>query len=104
MSAFTGLLLALASAAPGLAQEKGVSDLAPPVRLTAGGKPILAEGGMAAPFMGDIDGDGKPDLLVGTMGQGRLWIYRNIGTRTRPEFAEGEVFKAGGTEACVPSG
>ncbi len=38
------------------------ADLSAPVRLSAGGLPILAEGGFASPFVGDFDGDGKKDL------------------------------------------
>src|SRR5437016_5228905 len=41
------------------------SELLPPVRLEAAGKPIDTDVGHAAPFVCDIDGDGKLDLLVG---------------------------------------
>ena len=40
-------------------------ELAEPVRIEAGGKPIDTEIGHAAPFVCDFDGDGRPDLLVG---------------------------------------
>lgn len=44
--------------------------------------------------IGDIDGDGLEDILVGTAGRrigprpvGQLWWLRNTGTRTAPSFA-----------------
>jgi WD40 repeat protein len=78
-------------------------DLAPPVRITAAGKPIDVDG-FAAPFMGDFDEDGTNDLLVGQVGYGRLRIYRNVGTNARPKFDSFEWFTAGGRIACVPVG
>jgi len=79
---------------------KRAADLAPPVRITAGGQPIEVEG-FAAPFVGDFDGDGKNDLLVGQYILGRLRIYRNVGTNARPKFDSFEWFKAGGRIAGV---
>ncbi|NQT11141.1 MAG: M48 family metalloprotease, partial [Planctomycetes bacterium] len=83
--------------------RRGAADLAPPVRVMAGGKPIDV-GGCAAPFFGDFDGDGRKDLLVGQYDYGRLRIYRNIGANAQPKFDSFEWFKAGGRIAGVPSG
>jgi hypothetical protein len=47
------------------AVENQTSELLPPVRLEAAGKPIDTAMGHAAPFVCDFDGDGKLDLLVG---------------------------------------
>lgn len=77
------------------------ADLAPPVRITAGGKPIDVAG-HAAPFLGDFNRDGKNDLLVGQNIGGRLRIYGNTGTNARPKFGSFEWFKAGDRIACVP--
>jgi len=77
------------------------ADLAPPVRITAGGVPIDVDG-HAAPFLGDFNGDGRNDLLVGQNIGGRLRIYRNTGTNARPKFDSFEWFKAGERIACVP--
>ncbi len=80
---------------------KRAADLAPPVQVMAGGEPIVVDG-YAAPFVGDFDGDGKNDLLVGQYGLGRLRIYRNAGTNARPKFVKFEWFTAGERIAGVP--
>src|SRR5438874_13490057 len=80
------------------------AELSPPVRIEAGGKPIDTETGHAAPFVGDFDGDGVPDLLVGQFGEGKLWIFHNDGTAAAPRLAKGQVFKDGAETGRVPSG
>jgi hypothetical protein len=79
-------------------------DLAPPVRIEAAGKPIDTDVGHAAPFVGDFDGDGVNDLLVGQFGEGLLWIYRNEGSNAAPKLAAGVKFKGGEMEGRVPTG
>jgi hypothetical protein len=87
------------------AQNGGLSsELAPPVRLEAAGKPIDTDIGHAAPFVCDFDGDGLKDLLVGQFGEGLLWIYRNEGTNSQPRLAAGVKFKEGKEDGRVPSG
>jgi hypothetical protein len=93
---------ALENAAPSVELAIGrAADLAPGVELMAGGRPIEV-GGFAAPFVGDFDGDGKNDLLVGQYIQGRLRIYRNTGTDAQPQFDTFEWFEANGRIAGVP--
>ncbi len=99
----TLLLLAVAPPAPGAAPATS-SELAPPVRLEAAGKPIDTEVGHAAPFVADWDGDGVRDLLVGQFGDGILWVYRNAGTDDRPKLARGVKFKGGKEDGRVPTG
>ena len=79
-------------------------ELAAPVRLEAAGKPIDTAVGHAAPFVGDFDGDGVKDLLVGQFGEGILWIYRNEGTDANPKLAAGVKFQEGKPEGRVPTG
>src|SRR5690348_8725812 len=86
----------------GLAEE-----LAPPVHVMAGGKAIdLSDAiGHAAPFYGDIDGDGVNDLLVGQFKDGQLRIYHNTGSTRQPLFDSNFTwFKAGADLGRVPSG
>lgn len=81
-------------------------QLAKPVRLEAGGRPIDIGGvGHSAPFVGDIDGDGKQDLLVGTFSGGQLRIYRNRGTNQEPKFdAKFDLLLDGAADGTVPTG
>jgi hypothetical protein len=86
----------------GLAEE-----LAPPVQVIAGGKAIdLSDAiGHAAPFYGDIDGDGASDLLIGQFKDGQLRIYHNTGSTRQPLFDSNFTwFKAGADLGRVPSG
>jgi hypothetical protein len=81
------------------------ADLSPPVRLEAAGQVIESGAvGHAAPFVGDFDGDGKPDLLVGQFEKGLLRVYRNEGTAAAPKLAAGQDFKAGAELGVVPAG
>ena len=94
------VLLSLVAAEP----QQSSAELAPPVRIEAAGKPIDTDVGHAAPFVGDFDGDGVNDLLVGQFGEGLLWIYRNEGTNASPRLAAGVKFKDGHKEGRVPTG
>src|SRR5437867_5354289 len=98
----TILLASIAATQPnttGLAPE-----LSPPVRIEAAGKPIDTAVGHAAPFVGDFDGDGVRDLLVGQFGEGILWVYRNQGTNQQFKLAAGAKFKDGKKDGRVPTG
>src|ERR1700745_452598 len=86
------------------AEGKASPELAPGGRMRGAGKPLGPATGTAAPFVGDFDGDGVKDLLVGQFGDGLLWIYRNEGTNDAPRLAAGVKFKEGKADGRVPTG
>ena len=92
------LAIVLAAAVP------VATDLAPPVLLQAGGRPINVDMGHAAPFVADLKGDGQMVLVVGQFGQGKLRLYPNIGSTNEPKFDQFGWFQAGGKEVALPAG
>jgi FG-GAP-like repeat/IPT/TIG domain/Immunoglobulin I-set domain/FG-GAP repeat len=64
--------------------------------------PQLVLGGGYGPsrvVFGDMDGDGKPDVVVANIYDGSIWIYRNIntnGTLTAASLAPPVIFDMGG--------
>ena len=96
--AAVGLALAL------LRPANAVGDLAPPVKILAGGQPINVDIGHAAPFYGDIDGSGAPALLVGQFNGGKLRVYPNTGTARAPKFDAFTWFLDGQDGGKVPAG
>lgn len=96
------LILALFVLAP--PEKATTNELWPPVQLKAKDKAIDTAIGHAAPFVGDFDGDGISDLLVGQFGDGQLWIYRNLGSNAAPKLASGVKFKDGKEDGRIPSG
>jgi hypothetical protein len=97
---WTALGLVLAA---GLARAAEAVDLAPPVLVLAGGKPIDVDVGHAAPFVADLDGDGVRHLLVGQFGGGKLRIYRNTGGKALLRFDDFSWFEEGAPEGRVPA-
>jgi len=75
----------------------------PPFRVRDAHGFIDVDAGHAAPLMTDFDGDGVPDLLVGQF-DGRLRVYKNIGTAKAPRFDGFTYFKCGEQEGRVPAG
>ena len=72
----------------------------PPVQVTAGVKRLqVDESGHAAPAWGDLNADGKPDLVVGQFAGASMRSYRHIGGAS---FANGALVQAAGQTAVVP--
>lgn len=55
----------------------------------------ISVGAFASPAVGDIDNDGKPEVIVGTGGfssdSGRVLFFRNIGTVAEPQWIRAEA-------------
>jgi len=79
-------------------------DLEEGVKLEADGTPIEVRIGHLVPVVVDWDGDGKKDLLVGQFLQGKIRLYRNVGTDAKPVFKDFEFVKARGVDISVPAG
>ncbi len=60
--------------------------------------------GYAGPTLADVDGDDRPDLVVGQFTGGRFRVYKNVGTTRKPVYADHEFLAAGKTLASVPMG
>ena len=89
----------------GLAADGPKGDrLATPVQVEVDGKPLVSEHGGVFPFVGDFYGDGRLALLLGYGGgdmcdQGRLLVYRNVGTKVNPRLGAPQWF-----DEMVPTG
>lgn len=98
-------LIALAAVVLTLLPKAYAGEFQKPVKITVAGKPIdVQRSAHSAPFVGDFDGDGVNDLLVGEYHGGRLRVFRNVGTNANPKFRGFEWFKASGDFGRVPSG
>jgi len=94
----------IASVAALAAADAAAQQLEKPFRVLAEGKPIDVDGGHAAPFFADVDGDGLRDLLVGEFQKGRCRVYKNTGTKQAPLFGAFTFLQAGGKNASVMAG
>lgn len=113
-------LCTVASAA--CAEQDHKVTFKPPVMLqTTDGTPVSSDG-WAVPYVTDVDGDGKQDLLVGqfmnskrawprkgyeggenSMGAGSVRFYRNISSGMSPEYAVGVDLQAADGVLSAPN-
>lgn len=79
------------------------TDLAAPVKLRAGGKPIDIDLGQAAPLLADFNG--TKSLLIGQAGDGKLRVYRSTsaGKRQEPRFDSFTLLADGQSGGRVPA-
>ena len=83
--------------------------LAKPVPVEVDGKPLVRERGGLFPFVGDFYGDGRLALLLGYGGggicdEGRLLVYRNVGTRINPRLGAPQWFDDTVPTGRIPAG
>jgi hypothetical protein len=78
------------------------TELEEPIRLEADGKPIDTgkDVAYAGPLVRDHDGDGLPDLLVSAF-RGTVRVFKNVGTRAAPQFAEQKPLQAAGKDLTI---
>ncbi|HEX9045505.1 MAG TPA: FG-GAP-like repeat-containing protein, partial [Verrucomicrobiae bacterium] len=60
---------------------------------------LIAGNGPARVVIGDLDGDGKPDVVAANVYDGSIWIYRNISTNgvlSAASFAAPVILTIGG--------
>ena len=73
--------------------------------LQAGGVDIYVEGspscGAPAPWVEDLDGDGRRDLLVGSGKTGQVYFFRNTNTDAAPILMAGVLLMTGTTPVNV---
>ena len=67
------------------------------------GKPLIVDDYAAFPALGDLDGDGRPDLLLGDP-RGFLTVYRNVGRPGRLRRAAPVRFGEFCNDERIPTG
>jgi hypothetical protein len=111
------LVLAAGFLEPSLAEDRNKNGWQPERGLA---KPILLELPLKEtdtplfPFLGDFDGDGKQDLLLGAPGggekghllneNGRLQVFLNVGTNAMPRLAPPRAFDEWTASSDIPRG
>ena len=69
-----------------------------------GGQTIMVDNNGVIPNVGDWNGDGVKDLLVGTYYNGNVYYYENSGTNEAPIFPDRVMLQADGATIAVTYG
>ena len=89
--------------APDVPKGSATTTFHAPTRLSAADG-VIDTGpawGHSGPWVEDVNGDGRRDLVVGDF-SGLFHLYRNEGTNREPRYAAAVNLQAGGTDAKVP--
>jgi hypothetical protein len=79
-------------------------DVGEPVALLSDGRPIELPYGILLPFVGDIDGDGRDELLLGTPDSGRLKVFPIVGSRGQRVLDAPSWFDEKVPDSRIPKG
>ncbi len=87
------------------AQAEVIPTFSPPEFLYWGaGQIIQTENTGVIPNVGDWNGDGLKDILVGIYQSGKIYFYPNTGTNLQPVFATRSILQADGRDITLTSG
>jgi hypothetical protein len=79
-------------------------DLGEPVALLSDGRPIELPYRSLFPFVGDLYGDGREELLLGTPDSGRLKVFPNLGSNERRVLGAPSWFDDKVPDGRIPKG
>ena len=92
------------AAALGLLCAGASAGLQEGVKLQADGKDIDVKIGHLVPTVVDFNGDGKKDLIVGQFSGGKIRLYVNQGTDSKPVFKDFTYLEAGARPINLAAG
>jgi hypothetical protein len=89
---------------PGVIPLSRPHDVGEPIALLAEGRPLELPYRSLFPFVGDLDGDGRDELLLGTPDSGRLKVFPILGSRGRRVLGAPCWFDEKVPDGRIPSG
>ena len=100
-----GSLLALAKVGvPEVIPLSRPHDVGEPVALQSDGRPIELPYRSLFPFVGDLDGDGRDEFLLGTPDSGRLKVFPILGSHGRRVLGAPSWFDEEVPDGRIPKG